>query len=166
MSSAPNVQVTRVETGDHHLLRRRKGLKLVIVSCLRLVRKGGHRDHRRRISSVSHRLGGLTGRLGMPIVTLSRLSHNIRRERSGHPMLDSVHRSKSVRRSTSVITFLCHSSCCRHRNNRRPRQSRRRGGIMRIVVRGGQDKTQKAIGLLFGGRFGGFSSVDCVPRVD
>lgn len=141
VSSASNVAVSRVHSGYEGCGLRVK-LSLVVVSCLRLVDKDGSeggRDHRRRVSRVSHSLGNLTERLGIPILTLSRLDHTIRREASGHPVLSSLHRSKTVRRSTSIYVFVCHSSCCG--------PSARSGGVTRVVVTGREGNPVNAIHL-------------------
>lgn len=140
VSSAPKVDVSRVHDG-YHGCGLRRSLGLVVVSCLRLVSKSNEdaSDQRRRVSSVSHSLGTLTHRLGMPILTLSRLSHTMRREPSRHPVLSSLQRSKTVRRSTSIIVFVCHSSCCGG--------SARLGKVSRVVVTGRHGNPVNAIGL-------------------
>lgn len=140
VSSAPNVSVTRVHSG-YEGCGLRRGLKVVVVSCLRLVDKDkGDSSERRRVSSVSHSLGTLTERLGIPIVTLSRLDHTIRRHPSREPVLSSLQRSKTVRRSTSIMVFVCESSCCRG--------SARGGSVTRVVVTGREGNPVKAMRLM------------------
>lgn len=166
MSSAPNLSIFRLEAGTHQLIERGK-IGLLVVSCLRLVGTGnvGFNDHRRRISAVSHSLGKLTGRLGVPMLTLSRLSHGMRGHRNlrkGQPRLDSLHRSKTVRRSTSVMLFIRHPRCCRVCRSRGKGSLR---NVTRVVVTGRHGNTAKSMLLGFHNRFAHFRSPasSCAP---
>lgn len=137
----------------------RRKIGVVVVSCLRLVGTDNvtFNDHRRRIDAVSHSLGKLTGRLGVPVITLSRLGHKIRDHRNvskGHPRLDSLHRSKTVRRSTSVIYFVRHPRCC---GVCRSSHNGSLHNVTRVIVTGRHGNTMNRILLQFGNRFAHFS---------
>lgn len=154
ISSAPSLSIFRLHAGTQQLMHRRK-MGVVVVSCLRLVGtdKVSFNDHRRRIDAVSHSLGKLTGRLGVPVVTLDRLGHNIRDHRNvskGHPRLDSLHRSKTVRRSTSVMYFVRHPRCCGVCSSRGKGSLR---NVTRVVVTGRHGNTMNSMLLHFHNRF-------------
>lgn len=160
MSSAPDLSMFRLHAGTHHLIHRRN-VGVVVVSCLRLVGTDNvdFNDHRRRMDAVSQSLGKLTGRLGVPVVTLSRLGHNIRthrKTRKGHPRLTSLHRSNTVRRSTSVIYFVRHPRCC---GVARSRHNGSLVNLTRVVVTGRHGNTIKSMHLHFGDRFTGFVGI-------
>lgn len=146
----------------------RRKIGVVVVSCLRLVGTDNvsFKDHRRRIDAVSHSLGKLTGRLGVPVVTLDRLGHKMRGHRNvskGHPRLDSLHRSKTVRRSTSVIYFVRHPRCCGVCASRGKGSLR---NVTRVVVTGRHGNTINSILLHFHNRcthFRGPSSSVVMP---
>ncbi len=167
MSSAPSLSIFRLHAGTQQLIHRRK-IGVVLVSCLRLVGTDNvsFKDHRRRIDAVSHSLGNLTGRLGVPVVTLDRLGHNMRDHRkvsNGHPRLDSLHRSKTVRRSTSVMYFVRHPRCCGVCASRGKRSLQK---VTRVVVTGRHGNTINSILLEFHKRCTHFRSPrrsTCIP---
>lgn len=135
--------IPRVGTEIHHL----GSISLMIVSCLRLVAKAGHASgHTRRMTRVAEDLGLVTGSLGVPIIAYSRLGHRSTSNGNGSrgPAVSRLHRSNSVRRSTSVVLLLCHRSCFSRSGNRDIITSR---GGTRIVVTGGHRNNAASISL-------------------
>ncbi len=147
--------IHRVETG----LLEVPEISLIIISCLKLVHSPqGARGHIRRISRVAQGLGVVTGSLGIPLLIYTRLSHNARiGNGSRGPTLSSLHRSNSVRRSTSVIVFLCHRGCCSGRG-KRSRSGNSPGGT-RYVITGGHRNRVGAVPVRFSNRFAHFASI-------
>lgn len=157
VSSESKVAPARLEIGTHHVTQRRNNLSVVVISCLRLVRMPNLRNGEAlRVTRVDHSLGTLTGRLGIPIITLSRLGQALRDHPSGHPVGSSLERSKSVRRSTSLVVFVCHSRiCCRSDGS---------GKATRVVVNGREGNPVNGMELAFRNRcsqFSGFTKPSC-----
>lgn len=88
-------------------LRRRRGLDLIIVDHLHLIRQGGKQENRRlEIGDASGMLKALAKELKVPILLLAQLSRGVESRDNKRPILSDLRESGDIEQDADVVMFL------------------------------------------------------------
>ena len=88
-------------------LKKEKGLGLVIVDYLQLVRPNIRSDSREReIAEISRSLKALAKELEVPVVALSQLNRSLESRQDKHPQLSDLRESGSLEQDSDVVMFI------------------------------------------------------------
>jgi len=88
-------------------LKAEKGLGLVIVDYLQLMRASRRIDSREQeISDISRNLKGLAKELHVPVVALSQLNRKVEERTNKRPLLSDLRESGAIEQDADVIMFL------------------------------------------------------------
>lgn len=103
-SAAPTVLEMRAKL---RRLKREKGVNLVIVDYLQLVRPAGNTQSREQeISEISRSLKGLAKELKVPVVALSQLNRAVESRQNRRPQLSDLRESGAIEQDSDVIAFI------------------------------------------------------------
>lgn len=108
------------------LKRRMRGLDLVIIDHLQLVRQGGRQESRRlEIGDATSMLKAVAKELGVPVLVLSQLSRAPEQRNDKRPMLSDLRESGDIEQDADVVMFLYRDEYYLERNEpkRRPNQT-------------------------------------------
>ncbi|HMR43434.1 MAG TPA: replicative DNA helicase, partial [Saprospiraceae bacterium] len=91
-------------------LKKQHDIQLVIIDYLQLM-SGGQDNHRgnreQEISSISRALKGLAKELGVPVIALSQLSHQVEvRGGSKRPQLSDLRESGAIEQDADIVSFI------------------------------------------------------------
>ncbi|HUA78598.1 MAG TPA: replicative DNA helicase [Acetobacteraceae bacterium] len=107
IDDAPAPTVAGLRTRARRLMRQR-GLGLVVVDYLQLLRGGGDRFENRvqEISEITRGLKALAKELDVPVVALSQLSRAVENREDRRPMLADLRDSGSIEQDADVVMFV------------------------------------------------------------
>ena len=88
-------------------LKAEKGLGLVIVDYLQLMRTSRRTDSRElEISDISRSLKGLAKEMNVPVVALSQLNRKVEERKDNRPMLSDLRESGAIEQDADIVIFL------------------------------------------------------------
>ncbi len=86
--------------------QKKKGLDLIVVDYLQLLRFGGTNARHEEISEISRGLKALAKELNIPIIALSQLSRNLEQRPNKRPIMSDLRESGSIEQDADIIIFL------------------------------------------------------------
>ena len=112
-------------------LKRQKGLGLLIVDYLQLLRLvQAHGDNRvQEITEITTGLKALAKELAVPIIALSQLSRQVEQRDDKRPQLSDLRESGSIEQDADVVMFVFREEYYVERK----KPSRRHGGVQRLA---------------------------------
>lgn len=88
-------------------LQREKGLDILFVDYLQLMREKGKQENRNlEVSQISGALKSLAKELDIPVVALSQLSRSVEKRENKKPLLSDLRDSGSIEQDADIVLFL------------------------------------------------------------
>jgi len=108
IDDSSNTSVLEMRAKARRLKLEHKGLSLVVVDYLQLMKgKGGFDKNREQeISEISRSLKGLSKELGVPVIALSQLNRGVEQRHDKRPNLADLRESGAIEQDADVIIFL------------------------------------------------------------
>ena len=105
VDDTPGVSVLEMRTKARRLMAE-KGLKLIVVDYLQLVRGRGLENRVQEVTEISQGLKNLARELKVPVLALSQLSRAVEQRGSKQPQLADLRESGSIEQDADVVMFL------------------------------------------------------------
>lgn len=105
VDDTPGVSVLEMRTKARRLMAE-KGLKLLVVDYLQLVRGRGLENRVQEVTEISQGLKNLARELKVPVLALSQLSRAVEQRGSKQPQLADLRESGSIEQDADVVMFL------------------------------------------------------------
>lgn len=105
IDDTPGISVLEMRTKARRLMAER-GLKLIIVDYLQLVRGRGLENRVNEVSEISQGLKNLARELKVPVLSLSQLSRAVEHRGTKQPQLADLRESGAIEQDADVVMFL------------------------------------------------------------
>ena len=105
IDDTPAITLTHLKTKASKL-KKEKGLSMIIVDYLQLMRGDTKGNREQEIGSLSRGLKELAKLLEVPVLVLSQLSRAVETRSNKKPMLSDLRESGSIEQDADVVTFL------------------------------------------------------------
>jgi len=105
IDDTPGLSILEMRTKARRLMAER-GLKLIIVDYLQLVRGRGLENRVTEVAEISQGLKNLARELKVPVVALSQLSRAVEHRGSKQPQLADLRESGAIEQDADVVMFL------------------------------------------------------------
>jgi replicative DNA helicase len=103
----PALTISDVRAKARRLAAEQKGLDLIIIDYLQLMRGDEPRTNReQQISSISRGLKALAKELDIPVIALSQLNRGVESRQDKRPMLSDLRESGAIEQDADVIMFI------------------------------------------------------------
>ncbi len=139
-------------------LKSEKGLDLVVVDYLQLMRAGRFIDSREQeISEISRSLKALAKELSVPVLALSQLNRKVEERTNKRPVLSDLRESGAIEQDADVILFLYRDGVYN------PREDNPRRDIAEVIVGKQRNGPVGAVELSYLDRFTAFENLSHIP---
>jgi len=105
IDDTPSITLTHLKTKASKL-KKEKGLSMIIVDYLQLMKGDTNGNREQEIGSLSRGLKELAKLLEVPIIVLSQLSRAVETRANKKPMLSDLRESGSIEQDADVVMFL------------------------------------------------------------
>jgi len=105
IDDTPGMSVLEMRTKARRLMAER-GLKLIIVDYLQLIRGRGLENRVNEVSEISQGLKNLARELKVPVLSLSQLSRAVEQRGTKQPQLSDLRESGAIEQDADVVMFL------------------------------------------------------------
>jgi replicative DNA helicase len=138
-------------------LQRERGLDLIVVDYLQLMRTAGSAENRAtEISEISRSLKALARELKLPIIALSQLNRSVEQRQDKKPVMSDLRESGAIEQDADLILFIYRDEVYNHDSPRK--------GIADITVAKQRNGPTGEFPLTFLGRFTRFENY--APEVE
>lgn len=105
--------------GKCRRLKRERGLSLVVVDYLQLMRANRKSENRvQEVSDIARSLKSMAKELGVPVIAGSQLSRNVENRESKVPQLSDIRESGSIEAEADLVMFIYREEYYKSRENR------------------------------------------------
>lgn len=106
IDDSANVTVSEIRAKCKRL-KQTKGLSLVVIDYLQLMKSDGRSDNRQNeVAEISRSLKILSKELDVPIIALAQLSRAVEARTNKRPMLSDIRESGSIEQDCDIVMFL------------------------------------------------------------
>ncbi len=105
IDDTPGVSILEMRTKARRLMAE-KGLKLIVVDYLQLIRGRGLENRVTEVAEISQGLKNLARELKVPVLSLSQLSRAVEHRGSKQPQLADLRESGAIEQDADVVMFL------------------------------------------------------------
>jgi replicative DNA helicase len=106
IEDAPNRNMMEIAATARRL-KRKEGLKLIVIDYLQLIDADNQRDARHeQISKISRRLKGLAREMNVPVLCLAQLNRQVEDTRDKKPQLSHLRESGSIEQDADIVMFI------------------------------------------------------------
>ncbi|ABK42785.1 primary replicative DNA helicase [Magnetococcus marinus MC-1] len=106
IDDTPAISITALRAKARRL-KRDKGLKLIVVDYLQLMRGSSNTDNRvQEISQISQGLKAIAKEMSVPVIALSQLSRSVEQRPDKRPILSDLRESGSIEQDADVVMFV------------------------------------------------------------
>jgi replicative DNA helicase len=109
IDETPAVTIAQIRTRARRL-KRRFGLKLLVIDYLQLIKGGNSENRVQEISAITQGLKAIAKELNIPIIALSQLSRNVESRDDKRPQLSDLRESGSIEQDADIVMFLYRDS--------------------------------------------------------
>jgi len=107
IDDSSNTTVLEMRAKARRLKMEHRGLSLVVVDYLQLMRsKGGFERREQEISEISRSLKALAKEVAVPVIALSQLNRGVEQRNDKRPTLSDLRESGAIEQDADVIIFL------------------------------------------------------------
>ena len=106
IDDTPSRTMTEIAANARRL-KRRDGLKLIVIDYLQLIEPDNSRDPRQeQVSKIARRLKGLARELDVPVLCLAQLNRQVEASRDNKPQLSHLRESGAIEQDADVVMFV------------------------------------------------------------
>ncbi|MEG3638726.1 replicative DNA helicase [Magnetococcus sp. PR-3] len=106
IDDTPAISITAMRAKCRRL-KRDKGLKLIVIDYLQLMRGSTNTDNRvQEISQISQGLKAIAKEMSVPVIALSQLSRSVEQRPDKRPILSDLRESGSIEQDADVVMFV------------------------------------------------------------
>ncbi|MBL4629082.1 MAG: replicative DNA helicase [Roseicyclus sp.] len=107
IDDTPALPIAQVAARARRLKRSPKGLDLLIVDYLQLLKGSGKSDNRvNEVSEITQGLKAIAKELDIPVIALSQLSRQVENREDKRPQLSDLRESGSIEQDSDVVMFV------------------------------------------------------------
>jgi replicative DNA helicase len=121
IDDTPAITVLELRAKARRLHQTEKGLGIIVVDYLQLMRGNNPESRQQEISEISRSLKALAKELNVPVIALSQLNRSLESRTDKRPILADLRESGAIEQDADVIMFLYRESvycdACKKRDN-------------------------------------------------
>jgi replicative DNA helicase len=119
IDDTPALPISQVAARARRLKRSQRGLDLLIVDYLQLLRGAGRSENRvNEVSEITQGLKAIAKELDIPVIALSQLSRQVESREDKRPQLSDLRESGSIEQDADVVMFVYRGEYYKERENR------------------------------------------------
>lgn len=106
IDDSPSRTMTEIAAAARRL-KRRDGLKLIVIDYLQLIDPDSSRDPRQeQVAKIARRLKGLARELEVPLICLAQLNRQVEASKDNKPQLSNLRESGAIEQDADVVMFV------------------------------------------------------------